>query len=160
VQPSRSATPASPSGKRWIVTQYYDRGEIEVTSDYVAVGADVYGVNGISEVRVEHRAMTGAAIVAAALMPSEVVAIILAAQGTTPHLTGVVLAVTLGVATITALLVAVVWPRTYQVLIVYRGVPTRLLTSTEEWRALQLARALRRALAERANQQPPDWYHR
>jgi hypothetical protein len=160
VPPSPSATPADAGRKRRIVTQYYDRGDIEVTSDYVAVGAEVFAVSGISDVRVEHRAMSGAAIVAAALAPSELIAIILATRGATPHLTGVVLVITLGFATITALLFAVVWPRSYQVLVVYRGAPTRVLSSAEEWRALQFARAVRRALAERPDMHPPNWYHR
>jgi hypothetical protein len=135
--------------RRRPATIYYDRGDIEVTSNHLAIGADFYPLRAISDARVEHRAISGAVLVAATLAPSGIVVVAMTVRGANPMLTGIALAAALGVATTVALLAAFVWPRTHELWIDHDGVTTRVLSSPEEWRVRQLARAVLRALRER-----------
>jgi hypothetical protein len=148
VKPSPSVARGDTRQSRRTMTVYYDRGEIEVTSQHLVIGADIYPIRAISDVRVEHRAVPGGLLVAATLGPSELVVVTMAVRGVSPQLIGVAFAVTLGVTAIAVLFAAIVWPRTYELWIDYEGVSTKVLSSPEEWRIRQLARAVVRALRD------------
>jgi hypothetical protein len=150
MKPSPSIVPGNTARTtRRTTTVYYDRGDIEVTTHHLAIGADRYPLRIVDDARIEHRRLPGATLVAAALGPGGVVVVILAHQGISAQLTAIALAATLGVTTIVALLTVLVWPRTYELWIDHEDVSTRVFSSTEEWRMRQLVRAILRALRDR-----------
>ncbi len=75
---------------------YYDRNDIEVTSNHVAIGADFYPLRAIGDARVVHRSIPRGVLVVATLAPSEIVIVALTVHGASSALTGIALAVTLG----------------------------------------------------------------
>lgn len=137
--------------KRRTAIIYYDRNDIEVTSNHLAIGADFYPLRAIDDARVQARSVPGPLLVTAALAPSEIVLVALTAHGTSAGLTGIVLAATFGLSVLAGLAAALVWPRRYELWIAYDGVPTRVFSSPEEWRVRQLTRALVRALSDRSD---------
>ena len=149
MKPSPSVAPGDTRQTRRTTIVYYDRGEIEVTSQYLVIGAAYFPIRAISDVRVEHQVVPGGLLVAATLGPSEIVVVTMVVRGASPQLTGAALAVALGVTAIAALFAVIVWPRTYELWIDYEGVSTKVLSSPEEWRMRQLARAILRALRDR-----------
>jgi hypothetical protein len=122
------------------MTVYYDRGDIEVTSDHLWVGAALYPMRSIRGVRVRRRA-TGIAL---ALVGVGLVAL---AAGTVEfmHIALVAGALVIAAGAGTA---ALYIRRRHQLWIDYGGRLTHVVSSGEEWRMRQLARAIHKALEE------------
>ena len=122
------------------MTVFYDRGDIEVTSDHLWVGASLYPMRAIRGVRVRRRA-------SGAVLTLAVVGLIALAAGTYEfmHLAllagAIVIAVGAGAA-------AIYIRRHHQLWIDYGGRLTHVVSSAEEWRMRQLARAIHKALEE------------
>lgn len=122
------------------MTVYYDRGDIEVTSDHLWVGASLYPMRAIRGVRVRRRA-TGVVLTLLA------VGVIALAVGTY-EFTHLVLLAGAAVIAVGAGAAAVYIRRHHQLWIDYGGRLTHVVSSAEEWRMRQLARAIHKALEE------------
>jgi hypothetical protein len=122
------------------MTVYYDRGDIEVTSDHLWVGAALYPMRSIRGVRIRRRA-TGVVLL---LLIVGAVALVTAAL----ELGHIVLLVAAVVVAAGAGTTAVYIRRHHQLWIDYGGRLTHVVSSAEEWRMRQLARAIHKALEE------------
>ena len=122
------------------MTVYYDRGDIEVTSDHLWVGPSLYTMRAIRGVRVRRR-LTGVALV---LLVVGSVAFV-TAMLEFGHLVLLVVGVLVAAVAVTA---AVYVRRRHQLWIDYGGRLTHIVSSAEEWRMRQLARAIHKAIED------------